>query len=767
MVVATLSCSTDSGSSEGKNQPPPPLAASGATTPASAGAPAQKSPAPKSAPTSSLPRIEGEHHPVFSLADNRMQAHLIRQDGLLIAGGDPGIAKYLSFGRPWKTWKINKKIDDKRVAIAHKGVSWLTVPLTAEQAQGKVLAMRLKSPKAQGVRIKINGKKLKAKKFEKGWHQAQWEIPPGVLTTGENKLEIHWGARGTLGNVKRAYAALDWLFLGAQDPPEELSTQIKSDQGLELSLGDGLAYYIHPYPGAKLKLRFAAQTAAARCGVKVKISPREGQPTVVTRTETALEEGQVETFIDLASIADQTARMEITAEGEHCKRLALTEAAIVMPGPAPKVKRGAAPKNVLFWMIDNARSDRFKLYNPETRVETPVITKLGETGTVFENSFIVGTESRVSHAALWTGMFPRQTRFVGPKKKLPSGYVTLPEAIKKAGLKTICWVANGNISRFWGFAEGWNFFRNTLHKGGGLTAKRLADHAIDHITEKGDTPFYLYVGTIDPHVSWRGRQPWLKRYHPEPYNGIFQKNVMGPTWDKLAGAPQNVSARDRKRIQAIYDSTISYNDMHLGRVLEALEKKGIRDQTMIVITADHGEELWEYGRIGHGGSLRNTVVKVPLIIHYPPLFGKGVRVHEGADVIGIMSSILDALGQPIPSKVQAGSLLPLAHGIGRGYPRPAYATQYELAHTIQMEQFKLRVGGNGIPRIYDLSSKRKERGNLRTERPLITRWLTDALSTFLIYQSRWRQSRWGVFNNHLAALPEDLEQGTGPKPIRP
>ena len=242
---------------------------------------------------------------------------------------------------------------------------------------------------------------------------------------------------------------------------------------------------------------------------------------------------------------------------------------------------------------------------------------------------------------------------------------------------------------------------------------------------------------------------------------------MGPTWDKMAGNPKSVSKKDRKRALAIYDSTVSYNDQQLGRVLAALKENGIREQTMIVITADHGEELWEHGRIGHGGTLRDTVVDVPLIINYPPLFGKGVRVREGVDVISIMSSVLDAVGAKIPSKVQAGSLLPLSQGVGRGYPRPSYATQYEFAHTIRIENFKLRVGGKGRPKVFDMHSRRAEHQEISANAPMATRQLTDALSTFMVYQSRWRQSRWGVSSNHLPALSDDLEQGLGPDPITP
>ena len=127
-----------------------------------------------------------------------------------------------------------------------------------------------------------------------------------------------------------------------------------------------------------------------------------------------------------------------------------------------------------------------------------------------------------------------------------------------------------------------------------------------------------------------------------------------------------------------------------------------------------------------------------------------------------MATILDAVGGKIPSTVQAESLLPLAQGVGRGYPRAAFASQYELAYVLRAENYKIWVGAKGIPRLYDLAQG--ERKDVATDRPLASRWLTDALSTFLTYQHLWRQARWGSPTNATAAMATDLESGTA-RPI--
>ena len=719
------------------------------------------------APRSSLPRLKGAHHPVFDLYANRSLAHPMRDEGIFIPAGHPGFAKYLSFRRPWLTFSLNKKVGGVSAAIAVKPVSWISFP--GASVQGSVLSLRIYSVKAgSGLRLKLNKKDLDGLKLEEGWQTVHTPIPAGALSNGENKLELRWSARGQAGG-KKAFGALEWVHLGPRKLASVKVAAPHDGKGLYLSPGGGVAYYVYPYKGTKLRLRFPAQAEGDRCKVRVKLTAASGAPISKEFEERIMQPGAVaETYVDLATLADRVGRLEITAAGGSCKGLTLSHADLVQPGAAPRVKRPRKPKNVVFWMVDTLRGDVLSAYNPKTRVKTPVFDELVKTGTVFERAFVQGTESRVSHASIWTAMYPKQARFINPKNKMKPSYTTLPEAVSKdTDLHTACWVANGFISQFWGFADGFKDFRNTLHKGGGLDAERLADHGINFIKEKGDKPFYLYIGTIDPHVSYRGRQPWLDQYYPEPYSGRYKKNVMGPSVEKMATGKLKVSKTDRKRIKAIYDSTVSYNDQHLGRLIQALKDKGIRDDTMIVITGDHGEEHWEAGRIGHGSSLRQSVVAVPLIINYPPLFGKGVRVSEGADVLSIMPSILDALGAPIPERVQGESLLALAQGVGRGYPRPAFASQYELAHVMRMRDWKIWVGGKGEPRLYDLKKDTWEQTDVADKNPMAVRWLSDALSTFLIYQSRWRVLRWGVSSNHLPAFADDLEKGTAPKPIRP
>jgi hypothetical protein len=95
--------------------------------------------------------------------------------------------------------------------------------------------------------------------------------------------------------------------------------------------------------------------------------------------------------------------------------------------------------------------------------------------------------------------------------------------------------------------------------------------------------------------------------------------------------------------------------------------------------------------------------------------------------------------------------------VGRGYPRAAISSQFEVAHALRLGRWKIRVSSNGVPAVYDLGDDPAERRDLVGSRPVERRLLTDALSTFLVYQKLWKKTRWGVASNALPAFADDLE----------
>src|SRR5690606_2710458 len=130
-------------------------------------------------------------------------------------------------------------------------------------------------------------------------------------------------------------------------------------------------------------------------------------------------------------------------------------------------------------------------------------------------------------------------------------------------------------------------------------------------------PFFLYIGTIDTHVSWRPKEPWFSKYdEPGPYKGPFTKVASGNDIGLIAAGKLKVTERDIKRAIAMYDSNVSYQDALLKKLCETLEEWSSLDETMVVVTADHGDGQWEDKRVGHGASLGDSRVQGPLFFYY-------------------------------------------------------------------------------------------------------------------------------------------------------
>jgi choline-sulfatase len=691
------------------------------------------------------PRIASADHPVFDLIANRTLAHVELRGGLAIAAGAPGFARYIHFSRPLQTWKLRASEDGKKVALASTQAV-LEVPLTANQAAASRLYLSLKSPTKQTVRATARGKASAPVPLGPGWQLATISLPPGSLSAGENKIVLSFAQSGVLGGQK-ASAAVEWIQVGGSTPSDHASPPSPGgSEGLFLPVDGKLAYYVQVPHGGHLTLAGDANGCTLRVRADEKSRP-------VVETSATFEKP-----VDLSGLSGHVVRLEIGAAGGGCKGAKIAAAALTTQGNLPTVRRAAKPRNVVFWMTDSTRADKYRVFNPKTRVETPVMDALAKKATLFSVAYVQGNESRVSHASLWTSMYPAQHRFISEKAKLDPKFVTLAEAIRLAGLYTAGFMANGFIDAFWGFAQGFDLLKNHIHDGGGLKAADLLKATHDFLLPNAKKPFFVYIGTIDAHVSWRAHSPWIEKYDPEPYSGPFVKACLDPQLEKIVKGALRLTERDKSRIQALYDSDVSYNDQQFGELLKMLEKTGHLDDTMIILSADHGDEFWDHGKVGHGQSLHEELVHTPLAIYYPPLFPPGQKVAEGVETVDLLPTIVDALGLPPIAGAQGESLIALAQGEGQGYPRPAISSQYELAHTMRLGAWKLWVGGSGEVKLINAATDPAGAKELSNDRPFERRFVTDALSLFMAYQSKWKKTRWGVASNHKPAFANDLEK---------
>ena len=260
-----------------------------------------------------------------------------------------------------------------------------------------------------------------------------------------------------------------------------------------------------------------------------------------------------------------------------------------------------------------------------------------------------------------------------------------------------------------------------------------------------DKDFFLYLGTIDPHVTYRAHDGIIEKYDPKPYSGPYRRSLLGTELGKIRGG-KSVSKRDRERAVALYKNEITFNDQAFAELRKELEELDLWKDTMVIVTADHGDEFWEHGSVGHGHNIHQELVHVPLIITYPGMIPANTVVEAGVDVLDVYPTIVDALGGTRPDGLQGKSLLDLTAGRHGGYPQPAIATRYLGHYAMQMQQWKLYMR-KGDYRLYERGADPKELTDVAQKYPLASRWLVDSLAWFRPNRGHWDKQTWGVPSN--------------------
>lgn len=694
-------------------------------------------------------------HAAWRLGDNRLLAHRIVDGDLVVDAGTTALARYVRFGLPTPRWKLAVTVDGERAATS-ASLPAIEVPLTATQAAATRLVARVHVAEPHALTVKINGRRASdapAPMLAPGWQTVDVPIARDRLIAGENLVAFEIGKRAELG---LAWLRVATAAAGLADPRSAASYDPAAD-AFALASGAGLAWYVVVPEGANLVADIDGDPAC-----RIEVDARTSDDTFVG----GLLAGSG-ARVDLSALAGRAVRLSLATR--DCPRALVARAAITIHGEPPVVPPpGPPPKYVVLWVMDAMRADKIRAFQPGARPETPAFDALAASGVVFRQYYVQGNESQTSHASVWTGVYPAvhgvRLAGVGGRARIDRRFALLAEQLRAAGFKTTAVTGNGFVNDYGGYARGFDEFRNMMQERGimnvYLPGQKVVDAALARLDALRADPTYLFLGTVDTHGPYIARQPWIDRYDPGPYDGPFQTHGTAADLGLIRGqmgCHKVPPARDIQRLRAIYESAVSYQDHQLGRFVDQLKAWGIYDQTMIIVTADHGEEMFEESRCGHGASLRETLVRVPLLVHYPARFPGGEIVDEGAEGVDVMPTVLDAIGAaPLPA-AQGESLRPRAFGVGKGWVRPSYASQYEYAHAMRLGRYKARVGKSGIPLVFDLGDDPEERVDLARVRPVERRLLTDALGVFLALRTRWQKAAWGTVTNMTANAAQEID----------
>ena len=331
----------------------------------------------------------------------------------------------------------------------------------------------------------------------------------------------------------------------------------------------------------------------------------------------------------------------------------------------------AAPgsPNVLLIVMDTVRAQNLSLYGYE-RDTTPNLNKLARDGVVFETAFSTAPWTLPSHASIFTGHWPHEMT-ADRETPLDDTYPTLAQFLQGYGYQTAGFVGNNTmvtyelgmdrgfihfedfdtsagqifISTSIGRALGcWRLlgpgcaFRQLIgsyQELGRKSDQEVSAEALDWISKRSAAPYFMFINYYDAHSPYLPPEPFSTTFDPErPWRSkVFQTGVL---WD---GSPE-----DTRREVNNYDELILWLDHELGVFLDQMRMQGYLENTLVVITSDHGEEFQEHGVIGHGDSLYRQSVQVPLLLIFPDHLPAGRRVQTPVSLRNIPATVLDLIG---------------------------------------------------------------------------------------------------------------------------
>ena len=350
-----------------------------------------------------------------------------------------------------------------------------------------------------------------------------------------------------------------------------------------------------------------------------------------------------------------------------------------------------ATPHVIVYLVDTLRADRLGCYGYPGDT-SPFIDELASRSVVFEQAMSQGPWTVPSVVSLLTSTYPPSHGIHGLRRKLPEDVETLPEQMRAAGYRTAAFTQSPFAGSATGLDQGYDelFERplrvdKTNRQSATVTSQQIFDW-LGEQKERQDEPLFLYIHTTEPHWPLNSLERSLTGTEREELAEVnrllqrFRHLVMRVEKNErlkaeLPQLQQELEAR-RDAIHRYYDLAVREADDNFRAVASALDEAGYWENAIVILVADHGEEMLEHGYWLHDQSLHGELVHVPLIVKLPD--GRehpASRIAAPAQLVDVYPTVLDLLGLAIPDAAQGRSLLPAIRGEVSEETRPAISVR--------------------------------------------------------------------------------------------
>ncbi len=461
--------------------------------------------------------------------------------------------------------------------------------------------------------------------------------------------------------------------------------------------------------------------AGARVRFRIKVTSADGS------TETVLDESFETAAAD--TWRDRSISLEPWA-GDEVTLVLRTRGAgrdrpqVVAAWSAPEVRTSGAAQprwNLILVSLDTLRADRLSSYGYE-RDTSPNLDRLAARSFLFRTAISQSSWTRPAHRSLFTGLYPiargqHESRMLATE-------------IWKAGYRTAAFTGGAQMRVRFGFHVGFESFR--VH-----SWVRDLEPVGRWLESLGDRSFFLYLHTYEIHSPYQHTQ----------MTSTAAAGRIGSRFSNDRGL-RPLTEAERAHVSDLYDGGVQFTDRAMGRLLTEIERLGLADRTAIAIFSDHGEDLWEHGKWGHGFSMWEAQIRVPLILHLPEglrrelgIGARGGAIDQQVELMDLYPTLLELLGVPLEHSIQARSLVPLL----RGEKLPDRDAFSESTRAVPTEVKSLRSGRYKLiwaapkrgperePRVFlfDLRDDPEEFNDLSAELPEVTAALRARLEALI------------------------------------
>ena len=698
------------------------------------------------------------------LIAQRPSAVTLVDDRLIVDLGRPHARPLLELGPSSSPWRLAQEHDGQRVGLLHAAGGSLVVPLDGDLAPARhpdidgqpalAVAITLRATRpGQAATVLWNEQPLAHLQIGEAWERRTLSLPAAISRPGDNRLRLHFARPAAVGQPTAMIARVEFgpraSIVG--EPAEEgvrpafaVSAVDDGRVALDLSAGTGLVYYLVAPRRGRLRL-----DVRGRGGLRVRVSTdadhREGRAPAELLAEPLRPTG-AQHDLDLSGYGGEPIRVEVAVHGDD-SAASLRALEVVVRRSRPVDHRERKVRDVYVLAVEGARPDDLLgvlLRGP--RFEH--VERLSQAALVFDRAYAPGPWAVPSHAALLSSLAPPVHATV-KGIHVADAQILLPEVLDRAGYHGVLVAANGDVAGDRGLTQGFDatvgLSRGTAQ---GNDARAVVAAALGQRGAR--PPRFVYADIIDPQAPYDPPRELLGELTAPA--GAPLPHLTHLWLGRVRTGAVVPDAAQREYVRRLYRGELQVVDGAVGDLLGALEKSGELDEAIVVLVGVHGEEFLEHGGTGHGHTLHDESLRVPLAIRAPALLAPG-RVSAPVDLLDLGPTLADLLGLPIPPEWQGDSLVPV---IDDPQPPPRLVVAYlgDGSRAAIVGDLKLILGsGRDSQRFYDLSLDPGETTSRTDGGGIGLRVVRTALAWEMMAPAaarpgepaqRWKRARWGT-----------------------